>query len=198
MTLGRSPSGAIKIKTDGGLRAVECACCGGIECQITEEQLNNIRYGGTTGIAGMMKQIEFFPDYEFSYFDDEGNEQIIGYLFAPELAYSETYPGQCWEFFDFEPWQFRNSQDVFIPGYGIYIPANPAAQRIFTFGLGGVYLDLAIRSCYLCSGQQVEGAEFPTIYQKLKISPPCGDALYKAFMEYDSTYLTETPGSPCP
>ena len=36
MTLGRTSSGAIKIKTDtagGGLRAVECACCGG-ECSI--------------------------------------------------------------------------------------------------------------------------------------------------------------------
>ena len=28
MTLGRTASNAIKIKTDGGLRAVECACCG--------------------------------------------------------------------------------------------------------------------------------------------------------------------------
>jgi len=27
MTLGRTSSGSIKIKTDGGLRAVECACC---------------------------------------------------------------------------------------------------------------------------------------------------------------------------
>ena len=36
MTLGRSSTGAIKIKTDaegGGLRAVECACCGGCGCQ---------------------------------------------------------------------------------------------------------------------------------------------------------------------
>jgi hypothetical protein len=34
MTLGRTSSGAIKIKTDeagGGLRAVECACCGGCD-----------------------------------------------------------------------------------------------------------------------------------------------------------------------
>ena len=31
MTLGRTSSGKIKIKTDGGLRAVACACCGG-EC----------------------------------------------------------------------------------------------------------------------------------------------------------------------
>jgi hypothetical protein len=32
MTLGRTSSGAIKIKTDGGLRAVECACC---SCEAT-------------------------------------------------------------------------------------------------------------------------------------------------------------------
>ena len=32
MTLGRTSSGAIKIKTDGGLRAVNCACCGGCGC----------------------------------------------------------------------------------------------------------------------------------------------------------------------
>ena len=29
MTIGRTASGAIKVKTDGGLRAVECGCCGG-------------------------------------------------------------------------------------------------------------------------------------------------------------------------
>jgi len=28
MVLGRTPAGAIKTKSDGGLRAVECACCG--------------------------------------------------------------------------------------------------------------------------------------------------------------------------
>ena len=32
MTLGRTSSGSIKIKTDGGLRAVNCACCGGCGC----------------------------------------------------------------------------------------------------------------------------------------------------------------------
>ena len=40
MTLGRTSSGAIKIKTDApGLRAVECGCCGGQEeCVGTEGQ----------------------------------------------------------------------------------------------------------------------------------------------------------------
>ena len=32
MTLGLTSSGAVKIKTDGGLRAVNCACCGGCLC----------------------------------------------------------------------------------------------------------------------------------------------------------------------
>jgi hypothetical protein len=32
MTLGRTSSGAIKIKTDGGLRAVNCACCDLCSC----------------------------------------------------------------------------------------------------------------------------------------------------------------------
>jgi hypothetical protein len=35
MTLGRTSSGALKIKTDGGLRAVECACCGCGECFVS-------------------------------------------------------------------------------------------------------------------------------------------------------------------
>jgi hypothetical protein len=34
MTLGLTSSGAVKIKTDGGLRAVNCACCG---CDLTIE-----------------------------------------------------------------------------------------------------------------------------------------------------------------
>ena len=34
MALGRSTSGAIKIKTDGGLRAVNCACC---ECDFCSD-----------------------------------------------------------------------------------------------------------------------------------------------------------------
>jgi hypothetical protein len=33
MTLGLTSSGAVKIKTDGGLRAVECACCGPTDFQ---------------------------------------------------------------------------------------------------------------------------------------------------------------------
>jgi hypothetical protein len=52
MTLGRTPTGAIKIKTDGGLRAVECACCGGCGCRsikITDPVLLDTLLNATTG-----------------------------------------------------------------------------------------------------------------------------------------------------
>ena len=82
MTLGRTASNAIKIKTDGTTRAVNCACCGG--CSITEAQFNAIRYGGTTNIAAPY-QTTFVQDYEYSFFDAEGNEAIFGQLSAGEI-----------------------------------------------------------------------------------------------------------------
>lgn len=67
MTLGRTSTGAIKIKTDGGLRAVGCACCGGLcgpisfndeygyyvpvnsetSYEISKEEFDNFQLGGT-------------------------------------------------------------------------------------------------------------------------------------------------------
>lgn len=60
MTLGRSSTGAIKIKSDeagGGLRAVECACCGGCGCVsvagvlINGMPLSDVLDAATTGTA---------------------------------------------------------------------------------------------------------------------------------------------------
>ena len=43
MTLGLTSSGAVKIKTDNGLRAVNCACCGGVcGCSPVSEELKLI------------------------------------------------------------------------------------------------------------------------------------------------------------
>jgi len=46
MTLGRTSSGAIKTKSDGGLRAVNCACCGcsdvGCDCACVSANLRKI------------------------------------------------------------------------------------------------------------------------------------------------------------
>ena len=50
MILGRTPAGAIKIKTDGGLRAVNCACCNPCGCStaISGDLLQTLRTA-TTG-----------------------------------------------------------------------------------------------------------------------------------------------------
>ena len=50
MTLGRTPAGAIKTKSDGGLRAVNCACCVNCGCDtaISGDLLQTMR-NATTG-----------------------------------------------------------------------------------------------------------------------------------------------------
>jgi hypothetical protein len=65
MTLGRTPEGLIKTKTDGGLRAVECACCGPL-CPsespspygivLTEEQYNNFKKGGNYTMSAVLSE----------------------------------------------------------------------------------------------------------------------------------------------
>jgi len=58
MILGRTPAGLIKTKTDGGLRAVNCACCN--PCPeiteyyivISEAMYNALRAGGSVSASG--------------------------------------------------------------------------------------------------------------------------------------------------
>lgn len=63
MTLGRTSSGAIKIKTDtegGGLRAVECACCGPTDfqpCRDCPPFLGNLNFS----LSG--DQVHLFEEY---------------------------------------------------------------------------------------------------------------------------------------
>ena len=59
MTLGLTSSGAVKIKTDGGLRAVNCACCESPCPEITSDYIviseamyNALRAGGTISGSG--------------------------------------------------------------------------------------------------------------------------------------------------
>jgi len=81
MTLGLTSTGAVKIKTDGGLRAVNCACCAVAQCgpgyyydmfgahiyadknnsyEISKAQYNRVQAGGTfNGSASI--SINFSP-----------------------------------------------------------------------------------------------------------------------------------------
>jgi hypothetical protein len=87
MTLGRTSSGAIKIKTDGGLRAVECGCCGGCK-PVTLEQYNAVAYGGTADLAGplsaIFKNVPFIQEYSYSYTTDDSvitEGYVVGYKY---------------------------------------------------------------------------------------------------------------------
>lgn len=71
MTLGRTSSGAIKIKTDGGTtRAVECACCAPCEDYsfngkiITKEAFNSWRKGGTIQVSGNVFDTSLNSQYQ--------------------------------------------------------------------------------------------------------------------------------------
>jgi hypothetical protein len=65
MTLGRTSSGAIKIKTDG-LRAVECACCGGITipCRHCPPYLHNFQFS----LSG--DQVNITEEFQYPSVDD--------------------------------------------------------------------------------------------------------------------------------
>ncbi len=95
MTLGRTSSGAIKIKTDGTTRAVECACCG-ISCPITQEQFNAIRYGFTTNISGTQGIGTIVPIiqlYEYSFQNEAADrEEIFGVLENVNITGSQGGP----------------------------------------------------------------------------------------------------------
>jgi hypothetical protein len=63
MTLGRTSSNAIKIKTDGtaGLRAVECACCGPIDPCLQCPPVNK-NFNFSVSSSDLMDLIEEFQD----------------------------------------------------------------------------------------------------------------------------------------
>lgn len=62
MILGRTPAGLIKTKTDGGLRAVNCACCGGgygFPCADCPPFLGNFTFSLTGD------QVDITEEYQF-------------------------------------------------------------------------------------------------------------------------------------
>ena len=99
MTLGRTTGGKIQIKQDP-LRAVNCACCGSLGCQITQAQFNAIRYGFTTnfsGTQGIGTRVQVNQGYEYSYENTaEDRVEIFGALEGGgQYTVSTTGPFTC-------------------------------------------------------------------------------------------------------
>ena len=87
MTLGRTSSGAIKIKTDSpGLRAVECGCCGELPCT----QVRIIE-----PILGIMRNISSITCFGAPPDDFEivGENFYASWLFGAETYYSCAFFG---------------------------------------------------------------------------------------------------------
>ena len=64
MTLGRTSSGAIKVKTDNGLRAVGCACCGPQDfqpCRDCPPLLANFSFSLTGDQVGGLTEFQYPP-----------------------------------------------------------------------------------------------------------------------------------------
>ena len=110
MTLGRSTSGAIKIKTEDGLRAVNCACCGGgCQCSTMSAAVKDaiasatpvtvnylsIPWNGSTASSGVQPFGKLSWDISFSggtlcFFGDNGNNTVA--LLPEPLTPQECAP----------------------------------------------------------------------------------------------------------
>ena len=97
MTLGRTSSGAIKIKTDeagGGLRAVNCVCCGGSgTCGglVIPTQFSEIVENAQLSIPGYYPTIDGASSVPFSNFvQDKGDGWIANEVFFIDTPDQET------------------------------------------------------------------------------------------------------------
>jgi hypothetical protein len=191
MTLGRTSSGAIKIKTDVGLRAVECACCGSLGCQITQAQFNAIRYGFTTnfsGTQGIGTRVQVNQGYEYSYQNiAEDRLEIFGALEGGgNYTVSTTGPFTC--IVDGPPGsgvtypvEFYNEdvESAFLYWfYTAYIPNDTAiAPTYFLTASTGLVYDRTETECPNDGG-------FPNYVTKdYKRGDLCGEPLYKLVLE---------------
>jgi hypothetical protein len=201
MTLGRTSSGAIKIKTDGGLRAVECACCGSLGCQITQAQFNAIRYGFTTNISGTQGIGTIVPIiqlYEYSFQNPtEDREEIFGAL---ENQANMGSQGGVYEYIVSTTGPFTCIVDG-PPGSGITYPVtyynqNTEYLSLYWFYTAWIPNNPQIAPTYFLN--QINGAEylrteiecpndggFPnTVTKDYKQSGDlCGEPLYKLVLD---------------
>jgi len=196
MTLGRTESGAIKIKTDtagGGLRAVECACCGGRGCQITEQQFNAVLNGGTANLAGglllnsLVKNFTFSQTYSFTYESNGKNitfAEVRGNGVHAEVIRSvtcearfpwggeETYPIQM----DFKRMEAAIANILLYSE--VPVTPDPLNPPIYTLNAA---LAMSIREDhYECDPDNPFFPRFNTVFQSCAL---CGEVLYSWLME---------------
>ena len=97
MTLGLTSSGAVKIKTDNGLRAVNCACCGGCGCGISipqalRELVANATISTVTMYGYSPKYLEVNPLSTYTWIgawhdpDPVGTEELANATFSYDIA----------------------------------------------------------------------------------------------------------------
>jgi len=101
MIIGRTPAGAIKTKTDGGLRAVNCACCEGSTCgcSITmSASAQSALNGATSGTLWGFPSIYWEPldnNGWYMYWDYLGSDDEPGMefelLYTPPCLYGLGY-----------------------------------------------------------------------------------------------------------
>jgi hypothetical protein len=129
MILGRTPSGAIKTKTDGGLRAVNCACCGGggiIPCRDCPPLLANFNFSLTGDQVEITEEFQYPPYNDYNpirtcsdSWDAFGPGAVGDILYIINIQRASTngkLSGCCWQltlyvsgFFEFE---FMGSPDI--------------------------------------------------------------------------------------
>ena len=118
MTLGLTPTGAIKIKTDGGLRAVECACCGPCTCVFSDGDIVTISALGKSSTVTIGQT----PHGPVPCWGDNGgqseNQVFIRYktrwTFSDGNTGSECVPQEIRE--DYEDWFYRYTWRYSIQG----------------------------------------------------------------------------------
>ena len=159
MTLGRTSSGAIKIKTDGGLRAVSCACCNNTEfdlCKglfISNPLLSIIRNATQVQVDYDLPEFERgpaiqgsktyawngsvadTPDYEPDFYDGGISISLIGDFFSFNLV---EVSGSNREIFSYTaPRECApTSEDGFFAPQLFSIPVNGQSIPAFQFPIG--------------------------------------------------------------
>ncbi len=163
MTLGRTSSGAIKIKTDGGLRAVECACCLPTDfqpCRDCPPFLGNFNFSLSGDQVGSLTEFQYpsivcpsdncnlvpFPDIPprtcsdswDAFSDTEKGEKYFGIT----INRASTNDACCWTLFFYAigafEYQFQGQPDIcFVNGSGSVdiTSLNPAGSYPFTISV---------------------------------------------------------------